>query len=72
MTVHTENGYKSRTDYLRCMSEEYGVPINTVIVLADMLGENEDFDGLVTSLADYEGISRQGVSYLFGPKENAK
>lgn len=55
MTIHTENGYKSRTDYLQCMSQEYGVPMNTVLALADMLGENEDFDGLVTALADYEG-----------------
>ena len=58
MTIHTENGYKSRADYLRCMSEEYGVPINTVQMLADLLGENEDFDGLVTALADYEGARR--------------
>lgn len=55
VTIHTENGYKNRADYLRCMSEEYGVPLNTVLALADMLGENEDFDGLVTSLADFEG-----------------
>lgn len=69
MTIHTENGYKDRADYLRCMSEEYGVPMNTVLALAELLGENEDFDGLVTSLADYEGVSRQGVAYLFGPGE---
>lgn len=55
MTTYTDNGYKNRADYLRCMSEEYGVPINIVLMLADMLGPNEDFDGLVTALADYEG-----------------
>jgi hypothetical protein len=55
MTIHTENGYKSRADYLRCMSEEYGVPLDVVLMAADLLGENEDFDGLVTALADYEG-----------------
>jgi hypothetical protein len=54
MTTYTDNGYKSRADYLRCMSEEYGGPLATVEALADLLGENEDFDGLVTSLADYE------------------
>ena len=57
MTLYIDNGYKDRADYLRCMSDEYGVPINTVMVLADLLGENEDFDGLVTSLADYEGAT---------------
>ena len=55
MTIYAENGYKNRDDYLRCMAEEYGVPLATVHALADLLGENEDFDGLVTSLADYEG-----------------
>ena len=54
MTIHTENGYKNRDDYLRCMAEEYGVPLATVHMLAELLGEDEDFDGLVTSLADYE------------------
>jgi hypothetical protein len=53
MTVYTENGYKSRANYLRCMSEDYGVPLQTVLALADMLGENEDFDGLVIALEDY-------------------
>ena len=37
------------------MSEGYGVSLNMVIALADMLGENEDFDGLVTALANYKG-----------------
>ncbi len=55
MTIHTENGYKNRDDYLRCMAEECGMPLAIVRALADLLGENEDFDGLVTSLADYEG-----------------
>ena len=55
MTVYTDNGYKSRADYLRCMSEEYGVPLDVVLMAADLLGPNEDFDGLVTALADYEG-----------------
>ena len=61
--TYTDNGYKSCADYLRCMSDEYGVPINTVMVLADLLSENEGFDGLVTSMADYgEGQHDCGVS----------
>lgn len=55
MTVYTDQGYKDRADYLRCMSEEYCVPLDVVLALAQLLGENEDFDGLVTSLADYAG-----------------
>ena len=55
MTLYIDNGYKDRADYLRCMSDEYGVPIDVVLMAADLLGEKEDFDGLVTALADYEG-----------------
>lgn len=52
--IYQQNGYYNRTDYLRCMSEDYCVPFDTVCVLADMLGPNEDFDGLVTALEDYD------------------
>lgn len=54
LTVYQQHGYYNRIDYLRCMSEDYGVPIEMVKMLADILGPNEDFDGLVTSLEDYE------------------
>lgn len=52
--IYTMNGYANRADYLRCMSEDYGVPFNVVKELACMLGPNEDFDGLVCELEDYE------------------
>lgn len=55
MTAYTDNSYKDRANYLRCMSEEYGVPLDVVLMVAHLLGENEDFDGLVTALANYEG-----------------
>ena len=53
MNPYIENGYKDRQDYLYCLAEDYGLPVSTVTALADMLGPNEDFDGLVTSLQDY-------------------
>jgi len=52
-SVYEVNGYGNRRDYLEGMSNDYGVPIDFVIELADMLGENEDFDGLITGLEDY-------------------
>lgn len=52
MSLYTDNGYKNRDDYLRCMSEDYAVPLDVVVMLAQLLGENEDFDGLVTSLVE--------------------
>lgn len=50
--VYQEHGYYNRTDYLRCLSEDWDIPFMTVKMLADMLGPNEDFDGLVTMLED--------------------
>lgn len=50
--IYQENGYVNRDDYLRCMSDDYDVPIETVQALADLLGPNEDFDGLIVALED--------------------
>jgi hypothetical protein len=54
--VYQENGYADRADYLRCMSEDYGVPIEVVRLLANVLGPNEDFDGLITELEDHSDM----------------
>jgi len=53
--IYQEKGYESREDYLENLSEDYGVCYDTVLLLAELLGEEEDFDGLVTSLEDVEG-----------------
>lgn len=50
--VYQENGYKHRDDYLNSLSEDYGVPIDAVLALAEVLGPDEDFDGLVSNLED--------------------
>ena len=42
--VYTENGYNDRKDYLDTLADMYG---DIVYELAAVLGENEDFDGLV-------------------------
>ena len=49
-----ENGYKDRADYLEGLADEYDCPIETVRSVADVLGENEDFNGLVSLLQDWE------------------
>ena len=53
MTTYQAEGYKNRTEYLRELAEEMGVDEKTVFMMADLLGESEDFDGLVSSLEDY-------------------
>lgn len=42
-----------RIEYLKDLAFEYDVPEDVVFMLADMLGPNEDYDGLVTELEDY-------------------
>jgi hypothetical protein len=53
-TIYQDHGYRDRDDYLHCLCENMGVPMNVVSAVADLLGPNEDFDGLVTTLEDYE------------------
>lgn len=45
-------GYPSRRAYLEGLADDYGVDIETVLVLASALGPSEDFDGLVSELED--------------------
>lgn len=50
MTIYQENGYKNRKDYLECLADDYGVEYETVVMIADLNGPSEDFDGLVSAL----------------------
>lgn len=53
MNIYQENGYNSRDDYLECLADDFGVDLDAVKALADLLGPDEDFDGLVSTLEDY-------------------
>lgn len=50
--IYKQKGYKDRESYLNSLADEYGVSNMLVYSLADMLGPNEDFDGLVNALED--------------------
>jgi len=41
-----------REEYLRNLAADYGVPASFVFELAYILGESEDFDGLIVCLDD--------------------
>lgn len=56
MSVYTDNGYNGRKDYLESLAEDFDVSLSDVCMLAGLLGPNEDFDGLVTSLEDYSNL----------------
>ena len=43
---------RTRRQYLVDLAGEYELPLDVVLMLASMLGPNEDFDGLVTELCD--------------------
>ena len=46
--------WDSREDYIRDIAEEWGVDYQTALMLADLLGDEELFDGFVTGLEDAE------------------
>ena len=50
--VYKENGYDDRDDYLRSLADDYGIPLDAVMAVAEVLGPEEDFDGLVSNLQD--------------------
>jgi hypothetical protein len=52
--IYTRNGYTDRDDYLDDLACNNGIDRDTVDMIADLLGPNEDFDGLVSSLEDYQ------------------
>ena len=53
MNIYKENGYNNRGVYLNKLSEDYDIQLDTVLELADLLGPEEDFDGLLVALDDY-------------------
>lgn len=44
----------NRDEYLDGLADEFGIPKRIVAALADLLGEEEDFDGLIEALKDAE------------------
>jgi hypothetical protein len=57
LSVYEEYGYESRREYLEELEDEYACPIETVLEVAAILGEEEDFDGLVSAMKDYEATN---------------
>ena len=51
--VYRKNGFSSRDEYLSNLAEDYGISKFEVCSIAEILGENEDFDGLISTLEDY-------------------
>ncbi len=43
---------KERMEYLEELSKEYNLCLQTIIIMAELLGENEDKDGLLGAIED--------------------
>ena len=54
-SVYERNGYKDRKEYLTSLADDRGIDPMAVDVISDVLGESEDFDGLISALDDFEG-----------------
>ena len=50
MTVYEKHGYADRDEYLQHLCEDYDP--DAVMTLAELLGPEEDFDGLVIELQE--------------------
>lgn len=52
MDIYQKNGFKDRRDYLNSLVQDFDVDIDRVLMLANILGPDEDFDALLTHLED--------------------
>lgn len=52
MNDYQELGFNNRREYLQSLSDEYGIGLSEIIAVAQLLGKNEDFDGLVSFCED--------------------
>lgn len=53
MNDYQELGFSNRREYLQSLSDEYGIELSEIIAVAQLLGKNEDFDGLVSFCEDH-------------------
>ena len=56
MSIYQDKGYRNRKEYLEAVAEDFGVPKKVVFAMASMLGEEEDFDALVSEIEDFAGL----------------
>ncbi|AEF83527.1 RNA polymerase beta-subunit [Treponema primitia ZAS-2] len=53
-SVYKSHGYEGRDEYLENLADDYGVDSMIINAIAEMLGPDEDFDGLLSDLEDFE------------------
>lgn len=53
--MYGNSDYETRLEYLQACAETYDLSLRKVIAYANLLGAEEDFDGLLSMLADEAG-----------------
>ena len=53
MSIYQLKGFENRTEYLKTVALDLNIPQELVISMAEMLGSEEDFDGLISTLENY-------------------
>jgi hypothetical protein len=53
VNLYKDNGYKSRTEYLKSLAEEFNISVSEVKMISELIGKEEDFDGLVSEIQLY-------------------
>ena len=53
--------YKSRTEYLISLAENYGVHLSSVLDLTMLLGDEEDFDALVSMVSEISEMEEHQI-----------
>lgn len=53
---YIEAGYANREEYLECLTEDLDMDYEQVVAMANVLGEDEDFDMLVVALTTAGGV----------------
>lgn len=50
---YRDDGHESRVDYLRSVAGEHDLELSDIEEIVDLMGPDEDFDGLVVFLEDH-------------------
>lgn len=53
MSIYTDNGFANRREYFDSLSREFEIGTDMISTFADLLGPDEDFDGLVSQIQEY-------------------
>ena len=72
MSRYKTKDYSNRREYLDWLAERYGVDRADVVLLASILGTDQDFDGLPSTLADLPAAKHTQGAFPHGSSQTSK